>query len=70
MKAITYLIYGVSNILYRLFGYNTPSRRERLEIEAIKLQDELDEQHWKRVLYNQAHGTDWTTKKVMEIIGD
>lgn len=70
MKAISYLIYGVSTILYRLFGYNTPSRREWLMIEAIKLQDELDKQHFKRDFYNAVHCTHWTTKKIMEITGD
>lgn len=68
MKIGAYIAYGVNEVLYKLFGVNTPSRKAQLKYEAIKLQYELDKQHNKRDKFNKLHGTDWTTKAVMEII--
>lgn len=69
MKAKSYFIYCISEIIYRLFGYNTATRKELLYNEALKIQNELDEQHNIRDEFNKLNNTDCTTKEVMEIIG-
>lgn len=68
MKAKAYFIYWISEVIYRLFEYNTASRKKWLYSEALRIQNELDEQHNKRDEFNEVHNTNWTTKAVMEII--
>lgn len=67
MKIAVYIVYGVSQALYKLFGYNTPLRKAWLKQEARKLQNELDRQHEVKEIVNRRTNGVYTTKKAMEI---
>ena len=67
MKIIAYIIYGVSQALYKLFGYNTPSRKAWLKDEALRLQTALDKQHRIRDMVNRKVNGNYTTKKAIEV---
>ena len=64
---IVYVVYGVSQTLYKLFGINTPSRKDWLKNEADKLQDALDAEHKVKEYVNSRLDTDYTTKKAIDI---
>lgn len=64
---IVYVVYGVSQTLYKLFGINTPSRKDWLKSEANKLQDALDAQHNIKEYVNSRLDTDYTTKRAIKI---
>ena len=67
MKIMAYIVYGVSQALYKLFGVNTPSRKAYLKEEADELQDALDNQHVvKEYVNNKINGV-YTTKRALEI---
>ena len=67
MKLITYAVYGVSQVLYKLFGVNTPSRKAWLKQQADKLQDQLDKEHIIKLRVNTRLNEVYTTKKAIEI---
>lgn len=66
-KITVYVVYGVSQILYKLFGYNTPIRKAWLKQQADKLQYELDQEHFTKYIVNKKLGEVYTTKKAMEV---
>lgn len=70
MKIIAYIIYGISQTLYKLFGYNTPSRKAWLTRKACKIQEQLDDEHRIKDKINYNCNTEYTTKKAMEIAKD
>ena len=67
MKITAYIVYGVSQVIYKLFGVNTPARKAWLEQEANRLQNELDKQHYTKEIVNARINGVYTTKKAMEI---
>lgn len=67
MKITAYIVYGVSQALYKLFGVNTPSRKAWLKQEARKLQNELDRQHNIKKIVNERLNEVYTTKKAMKL---
>ena len=67
MKIIAYIIYGVSQALYKLFGYNTPSRKTWLTRKANEIQVALDRQHVVRDYVNNRVNGNYTTKKAIEV---
>lgn len=67
MKIIAYIIYGVSQTLYKLFGYNTPSRKAWLARKANEIQVALDNQHAVRDYVNNRVNGNYTTKKAIEV---
>lgn len=70
MKIAAYIVYGISQALYKLFGANTPSRKAWLKQEADKLQDALDNQHVVKEYVNEKINGIYTTKKAIEIAED
>lgn len=70
MKIAIYIVYGVSQALYKLFGVNTPSRKAWLKQEADKLQDALDNQHVIKEYVNEKINGVYTTKRAIEIAED
>lgn len=69
MKIAVYIVYGVSQALYRLFGVNTSSRKAWLADEARKIQEQLDYEHKIKEIINKRENQVYTTKKAMEIAG-
>lgn len=67
MKIITYIIYGVSQALYKLFGVNTPSRKAWLNRKACEIQDALDRQHYIKDVVNARTNGNYTTKEAIEV---
>lgn len=67
MKIAAYIVYGVSQVLYKLFGVNTPSRKAWLAHKARKIQDALDNEHCIKLVVNSRTNGVYTTKKAMEI---
>lgn len=45
MKILAYLVFGLDNIIYNVFGVVTPIRRAYWRRKAKKLQKALDYQH-------------------------
>lgn len=70
MKIAVYIVYGVSQALYKLFGINTPSRKAWLKQEAKRIQDELDKQHTIKYVVNAQTDGFYTTKRALEIAED
>ena len=67
MKVAAYIVYGVSQALYKLFGVNTPSRKAWLAIEADKLQLALIREHRIKTMVNRRTDGVYTTKEAMKI---
>lgn len=67
MKIIAYIIYGVSQTLYKLFGVNTPSRKAWLVRKACEIQDALDNQHYIKDVVNARTNRNYTTKQALDI---
>ena len=67
MKTIAYIVYGVSQVLYKLFGVNTPIRKAWLAKKAYELQKRLDYEHYVRDNVNKRVGEFYTTKKAMKV---
>lgn len=67
MKIIAYIIYGVSQALYKLFGYNTPSRKAWLAHKANEIQVALDYEHHIKEYVNRKVNGNYTTKKAIEV---
>ena len=67
MKIIAYIIYGVSQALYKLFGYNTPSRKAWLNHKACQIQDALDYEHHIKEYVNRKVNGNYTTKEAIEV---
>ncbi len=67
MKLITYAVYGVSQVLYKLFGVNTSVRKAWLKQQADRLQDQLDKEHIIKLRVNTRLNEVYTTKKAMEV---
>lgn len=70
MKTVAYIVYGVSQVLYKLFGVDTPVRKAWLAHEARKLQDQLDKEHIVKLRVNTRLNEVYTTKKAMEVAKD
>ena len=67
MKIIAYIIYGVSQALYKLFGYNTPSRKAWLTRKDNEIQVALDRQHYIKDVVNARTNGNYTTKEALDI---
>lgn len=67
MKIAVYIVYGVSQILYKLFGYNTPSRKGWLTRKTNEIQEQLDYEHHIKDMVNRRVSGNYTTKKAMEV---
>ena len=67
MKTVAYIVYGVSQVLYKLFGVNTPIRKAWIKQQADKLQYELDQEHIVKLRVNTRLNEVYTTKKAMEV---
>lgn len=67
MKIIIYIIYVVSQALYKLFGYNTSSRKAWLAYKARKIQEQLDYEHHIRDMVNRKVNGNYTTKRAIEV---
>lgn len=67
MKIIAYIVYGVSQALYKLFGVNTPSRKAWLKKEAKYIQDSLDLQHQIKDYVNEMTDGVYLTKDALNI---
>ena len=67
MKIIAYIIYGVSQTLYKLFGVNTPSRKAWLAHKANEIQIALDRQHYIKDTVNTRTNRNYTTKEAIKI---
>ncbi len=70
MKIIVYIVYGVSQVLYKLFGVNTPTRKAWLKQEADKLQKQLNIEHGRANYVNTQIDGVYTTKRALEIAKD
>lgn len=70
MKITAYVVYGVSQVLHKLFGYNTKVRKAWLANEAHKIQDQLDKEHIIKDRVNRRIGEFYTTKKAMKVAED
>lgn len=67
MKIIAYIVYGVSQTLYKLFGVNTPSRKAWLKKEADEIQYALDREHKIKDMVNTRSNGVYTTKDALDI---
>lgn len=67
MKITVYIVYGVSQALYKLFGVNTPSRKAWLKEEAYKLQKQLDYEHYIKDKVNRKVDGVYTTKGAIKV---
>lgn len=67
MKISAYIVYGVSQALYKLFGVNTPSRKAWLANEARKIQEQLDYEHHIKDMVNRRTNGVYTTKEAIKI---
>lgn len=70
MKIIAYIIYGVSQALYKLFGYNTPLRKAWLTRKANEIQIALNRQHHIKDVVNARTNGNYTTKEAIKIAVD
>ena len=69
MNTIIKLIVKFDIFLYKKFGVVSVLRKWYWRKSAQSIQVELDKQHEKRDKFNSLLGVDYTTKRVMEIIG-
>ena len=67
MKVISFIVYKVSEALYKLFGVNTPVRKAWLKKEARKIQVQLAHEHSVRDMVNHFTNGAYTTKEAMKI---
>jgi len=67
MKIVAYAVYGVSQVLYKLFGVNTPVRKAWIEQENHRLQMALDRQHYIKDSVNARINGVYTTKEALDI---
>ena len=67
MKIKAYMVYGVSQALYKLFGYNTKVRKAWLEKEAKYIQNSLDLQHEIKDYVNEMTDGVYLTKDALNI---
>ena len=67
MKIVVYTVYGISQVLYKLFGYNTKVRKTWLADEANKLQLVLNSEHCIKDMVNRRTNGVYTTKKAIKI---
>ena len=69
MKILAYLIFGVDQILYKVFGIITPIRRTYWRRRAKELQKALDYQHNKVAEYNNYAADKMTGRFYVEKYG-
>ena len=69
MNTIIKLIVKFDTFIYKKFNVVTALRKWYWQKSAQSIQVELDKQHEKRDKFNSLLGVDYTTKRVMEIIG-
>lgn len=67
INAVSRVIFAVDNLLYNTIGIVTPFRRRYWRRRANKIQRELDREHSMRDHINRLNGTNYTTKKAIEI---
>lgn len=70
MKIAAYIVYGVSQALYKLFGVNTPSRKAWLKQQSYEIQNALSVEHKIKDVVNARTNGVYTTKKAIEIAED
>ena len=67
INAVSRVIFGVDNLLYNTIGIVTPFRRAYWRRRANKNQRELDREHSIKNHINAIYGSNYTTKKAVEI---
>lgn len=67
MKIKVYIIYKVSEALYKLFRYETKLKKASLIKQANEIQVALYREHNIRDIINAKHNTDFTTKKAIKV---
>lgn len=67
MKIMAYIVYGISQALYKLFGVNTPSRKAWLKQQSYEIQNALSVEHKIKDIVNARTNGIYTTKKAMKI---
>lgn len=70
LSAIAHVFVGIDNVLYRTFGYVSCFRQHNWDNKAHNIQAMLNYEHSRRDRYNKLHGTNWTTKRVMDEFSD
>lgn len=70
VTAIAIIITATDNVLYRTLGYVSSVRQKKWDEQANEIQLWLDFQHYQRDRYNKLNRTNWTTKRVMNVISD
>lgn len=61
---------AIDNFLYAKFGIISAARQHKWDNKAHNIQAMLNYEHSRRDRYNKLHGTDWTTKRVMDEFSD
>ena len=67
MKIKAYIVYGVSEALYRLFRYETKLKKAELDKKANEIQYALYAEHNIRDIINAKYNTEYTTKKAIKL---
>lgn len=67
INAVSRVIFRVDNLLYNTIGIVTPFRRAYWRRSANKIQRSLDREHSMRDHINRLNGTNYTTKKAIEV---
>jgi len=67
IKVIAWPIYKIDTLLYKWFGFVSPTRREYWDRRAIQIQMDLASEHTLARINNERHNTVYTTKKALEL---
>lgn len=70
INALSYVIFRVDNLLYNTIGVVTPFRRRYWKRRSYKVQRDLEREHSMRDHINRLNGTNYTTKKAIEVYED
>lgn len=67
VNAVFRVIFAVDNLLYNTVGIVTPFRKAYWRRRANKIQRDLDREHSIKYYINSLHGSNYTTKKAIEV---
>ena len=70
VNAVSRVIFAVDNLLYNTVGVVTPFRRRYWKRRSRKVQGDLYREHSMRDHINRLNGTNYTTKKAIEVYED
>ena len=67
MKIMAYIVYGVSEALYKLFRYETKLKKASLAKQANEIQVALYREHNIRDIINAKCNTEYTTRQAIKL---